>query len=146
MAPAGDIYQAGTLSGNPLAMAAGVATLDRLMEGEVYQHLEARGVQLQAGLERAASAAGVPVCVQRVGSMLTAFFTTGPVTDFGTAKTSDTEAYGRFFRGMVERGVHLAPSQFEVAFISAAHTAEDIDRTVEAATGVVGGVQVAEGE
>ncbi|GAB4247922.1 MAG: glutamate-1-semialdehyde 2,1-aminomutase [Thermoleophilia bacterium] len=137
VAPAGNIYQAGTLSGNPLAMAAGIATLDVLAGGDAYAVLEGRGARLQEGLEAAARAAGVPVCVQRVGAMLTVFFTAGPVTDFATAKRSDTERYGAFFRGMLERGIYLAPSQFEAAFLSVAHTEDDIDQTVAAAAAVL---------
>ena len=137
VAPAGSIYQAGTLSGNPLAMAAGIATLDVLAGGDAYAVLEGRGARLQEGLEAAARAAGVPVCVQRVGAMLTVFFTAGPVTDFATAKRSDTERYGAFFRGMLERGIYLAPSQFEAAFLSVAHTEDDIDLTVAAAAAVL---------
>lgn len=137
IAPAGEIYQAGTLSGNPLAMAAGVATLDALQSGDAYQVLEERGARLEKGLVEAAAAVGEPVTVQRVGSMLTMFFTPGEVTDFASAKTSDTERFARFFRGMLERGVYLAPSQFEAAFVSTAHTEEDIDRTAEAAAAVL---------
>jgi glutamate-1-semialdehyde 2,1-aminomutase len=137
VAPAGDIYQAGTLSGNPLAMAAGIATLDQLADGGVYQLLEERGEQLEKGLARAAAQSGVPVSLQRVGSMMTMFFTPGEVTDFASAKTSDTELFASFFRGMLERGVYLAPSQFEAAFISAAHTPEDIERTGQAASEVL---------
>lgn len=138
VAPAGPIYQAGTLSGNPLAMAAGVATLDVLRSGDSYEVLEARGARLEAGLGAAAEAAGVPARVQRVGAMLTTFFTDRPVTDFPSAKTSDTERYGAYFRGMLERGVYLAPSQFEAAFLSTAHTEADIERTIDAAREVLG--------
>ncbi|MHB1345457.1 MAG: glutamate-1-semialdehyde 2,1-aminomutase, partial [Thermoleophilia bacterium] len=140
VAPAGSIYQAGTLSGNPLAMAAGVATLDVLRTGDSYAVLEARGAQLEAGLVAAAEAAGIPARVQRVGAMLTTFFTDRAVTDFPSAKTSDTERYGAFFRGMLERGVYLAPSQFEAAFLSTAHSEADIERTVEVATDVLNGL------
>jgi glutamate-1-semialdehyde 2,1-aminomutase len=140
VAPAGDIYQAGTLSGNPLAMAAGLATLKQLRQGDVYGELEARGAELEAGLIAAAAEAGVPATVQRVGSMLTTFFTPGEVTDFASAKTSDTDLFSDFFRGMLERGVYLAPSQFEAAFISAAHTREDVSRTCEAAAEVLRGL------
>lgn len=138
VAPAGPIYQAGTLSGNPLAMAVGVATLDVLRSGDSYAVLEARGARLEAGLTAAAEAAGVPARVQRVGAMLTTFFTDRPVTDFPSAKASDTERYGSFFRGMLERGVYLAPSQFEAAFLSTAHTEADIERTIETAGEVLG--------
>ena len=141
VAPAGDIYQAGTLSGNPLAMAAGIATLETLRGSTAYAVLEERGAQLQAGLEQAAADAGVPVRVQRVGSMLTMFFAEDAVTDFDTAKLSDTARFGRFYRGMLERGVYLAPSQFEACFLSVAHTAADIDRTVAAAADVMLGLE-----
>ncbi len=141
VAPAGSIYQAGTLSGNPLAMAAGVATLDVLAAGGAYEKLESLGARLETGLVAAAAKASVPARVQRVGAMLTTFFTAEPVTDFPSAKTSDTERYGRFFRGMLERGVYLAPSQFEVAFLSTAFTESDIDRTVEAAAEVLSGLE-----
>ncbi|GAB4261273.1 MAG: glutamate-1-semialdehyde 2,1-aminomutase [Thermoleophilia bacterium] len=133
VAPAGDIYQAGTLSGNPLAMAAGVATLDALREEGVYEYLEERGAQLEEGLRAAARDAGVTATVQRVGAMLTTYFTEGPVTDFESAKRSDTGFFARFFQGMLERGVYLAPSQFEAAFLSLAHSPEDVDLTIGAA-------------
>jgi glutamate-1-semialdehyde 2,1-aminomutase len=136
VAPSGDIYQAGTLSGNPLAMAAGIATLDVLRHGEAYAQLEERGEALAMGLRAAAAEKGVPVRVQGVGSMMTLFFTEAPVTDFASAKLSDTSRYGAYFRGMAERGVYLAPSQFEAAFVSLAHTPEDIETTVAAASAV----------
>jgi len=127
VAPAGPVYQAGTLSGNPLAVAAGLAMLRHLKaHPEVYDRLEAMGAKL-------AAAAPKGVAVNRVGSMFTYFFTDGPVTDWESAKTCDTGKFGRFFRGMLERGIYLAPSQFEAAFISAAHTEEDVQRTVSAA-------------
>jgi len=141
VAPAGSIYQAGTLSGNPLAMAAGVATLDVLAAGSAYETLESLGARLEVGLIAAAAKAAIPARVQRVGAMLTTFFTAEPVVDFPSAKTSDTDRYGRFFRGMLERGVYLAPSQFEVAFLSTAFTESDIDRTVEAAAEVLSGLE-----
>jgi glutamate-1-semialdehyde 2,1-aminomutase len=134
VAPLGPVYQAGTLSGNPLAMAAGLATLRCLKEFSPYAELERRGQKLEEGLRQAAAAAGVPCTVNRVGSMLTAFFNAEPVTDWPSAKQSDTERYARFFRAMLEQGVYLAPSQFECAFLSIEHTDEVIDRTVEAAT------------
>jgi glutamate-1-semialdehyde 2,1-aminomutase len=127
VAPAGPIYQAGTLSGNPLAVAAGLAALRHLKaHPEIYQRLE-----MAAGELCAAAPAGVTV--NRVGSMFTFFFTDGPVTDYESAKRSDTARFGRFFRAMLERGIYLAPSQFEAAFVSAAHTDEDIERTIAAA-------------
>ena len=133
VAPLGGVYQAGTLSGNPLAVAAGLATLRRLADPAVYARLGALGSRLQEGLEEAARAAGIPVTVNRVGSMLTAFFTEGPVTNYSSAKRSDTARYGRFFHAMLERGVFLAPSQFEAAFVSLAHGDADLDAVVAAA-------------
>jgi glutamate-1-semialdehyde 2,1-aminomutase len=131
--PAGPVFQAGTLSGNPLAMAAGVATLRELRERPPYAKLETLSAKLADGLGRAAAAAGVPHRVQRVGSMLTLFFTATPVTDYDSAKTSDTARFARFFWAMMDRGVYLPCSQFEAAFVSAAHTEADIARTVAAA-------------
>ena len=133
VAPLGGVYQAGTLSGNPLAMAAGVETLSLLQAPGFYADLEAKGQRLADGLVEAAAASRVPAQTNRVGSMLTTFFTGVAVTDYATAKTSDTKRYGVFFRAMLDRGVSLAPSQFEAAFISAAHSAEDLDATVAAA-------------
>lgn len=133
VAPSGPVYQAGTLSGNPVAMAAGLAVLNELQKPGVYQRLEDLSAQLEAGLRSAASDAGVPVTVNRVGSMLTCFFTDAPVTDYASAKRSDTARYARFFWAMAERGVYLAPSQFEAAFVSLAHAPNDIEATVSAA-------------
>jgi glutamate-1-semialdehyde 2,1-aminomutase len=133
VAPLGGIYQAGTLSGNPLAMAAGIATLEALQAPGTYEALEATSGRLAEGLAAAAAKAGLRTQVNRVGSMLTGFFTATPVTDYATAKTADATRYGVFFRAMLERGVSLAPSQFEAAFVSLAHTPEDIDRTLAAA-------------
>jgi glutamate-1-semialdehyde 2,1-aminomutase len=133
MAPAGPVYQAGTLSGNPLAMAAGCAALRLLYGGDAYARLEALAAPLAEGLEAAAAAAGVPARVARVGSMLTLFFTDAPVVDYDTARTADTGRYARFFHGMLERGVYLPPSQFEVCFVSLAHTEADVEATVQAA-------------
>lgn len=126
VAPLGGVYQAGTLSGNPLAVAAGLATLRALAEHGVYRRLETLGAALEEGLETAAREAGVPVTVNRVGSMLTAFFAEGPVTDFASAKRSDTSRYAKFFHGMLSRGIFLAASQFEAAFVSLAHSEADI--------------------
>jgi glutamate-1-semialdehyde 2,1-aminomutase len=131
--PAGPVFQAGTLSGNPLAMAAGLATLRQLHEDPPYARLEALGRRLADGLADAARAAGVPHQVARVGSMWTLFFNAEPVTDYETAKKSDTARFGRFFWAMMDRGVYLPCSQFEAAFLSAAHTEEHIDQTVAAA-------------
>ncbi|MBN1346063.1 MAG: glutamate-1-semialdehyde 2,1-aminomutase [Phycisphaerae bacterium] len=133
LSPLGPVYQAGTLSGNPLAMAAGIAMLEALGDPGVYNDLEARSARLAEGLEQAARGAGVPTFHTRVGSMMCTFFTDGPVTDYTSAKRCDTEAYGRFFHSMLEGGVYLAPSQFECAFVSTAHTDELIARTIEAA-------------
>jgi glutamate-1-semialdehyde 2,1-aminomutase len=133
VAPLGGVYQAGTLSGNPLAMAAGVETLTLLQAPGVYAELEAKGERLARGLHDAAVACGVPARVNRVGSMLTAFFTDGPVEDFASVKKADAARYGVFFRAMLKRGVSLAPSQFEAAFVSLAHTTEDVDATIAAA-------------
>ena len=133
VAPLGPVYQAGTLSGNPLAMAAGIETLSLLRRPGVYEGLERMAARLEEGLRRAAADAGVPAQVNRVGSMLTGFFTATPVTDADTARTTDTAAYGAFFRGMLARGVALAPSQFEAAFVSTAHGEEEIRATVAAA-------------
>jgi len=132
VAPLGPVYQAGTLSGNPLAVTAGLAALTALDRSGVYERLERLGALLEAGIAGAARAAGVPVTVNRVGSMLTTFFTAGPVTDYASARTADTKRYARFFHAMLERGVYLAPSQFEAAFVSLAHTEEDIERAGQA--------------
>jgi len=133
VAPLGGVYQAGTLSGNPLAMAAGIETLTLLQAPGFYADLEAKGRRLADGLAEAAAAARILTQTNRVGSMLTSFFTGVPATDYAAAKTSDTARYGLFFRAMLERGISLAPSQFESAFISAAHSSEDLDATVAAA-------------
>ena len=132
IAPLGSVYQAGTLSGNPVAVAAGLQTLKILKQNNPYAQLERLSAKLETGLREAAAQAGVVSTINRVGSMITAFFTEGPVTDWPSAAESDTGRYGRFFRAMLEEGVYLAPSQFECAFISVAHTDELIDRTVEA--------------
>jgi glutamate-1-semialdehyde 2,1-aminomutase len=132
ISPLGPVYQAGTLSGNPLAVAAGLATLRALEHPDVYERLERMGARMAADIEAAARAAGVPVTVNRVGSMLTAFFCEGPVRDYAGARRADTARYARFFHGMLERGVFLAPSQFEAAFVSLAHTERDLDDTARA--------------
>ena len=131
--PAGRVFQAGTLSGNPLATAAGIATLDLLRELDPYPQLESLSTRLAEGLHQAATNAGIPHCVQRVGSMLTLFFNPGPIQNWDDAAECDTELFGRFFWQMIERGVYLPCSQFEAMFVSAAHDEELIDRTVEAA-------------
>jgi glutamate-1-semialdehyde 2,1-aminomutase len=133
VAPAGPVYQAGTLSGNPLAMTAGLVTLRRLRDGSVYERLEESGRRLCEALAEAAREAGVRTVTNRVGSMFTTFFTDAEVTDWPSAAKSDRERYGRFFHAMLEEGIYLAPSQFEAAFIGIAHTDELLDRTVEAA-------------
>jgi glutamate-1-semialdehyde 2,1-aminomutase len=130
LAPGGPVYQAGTLSGNPLATAAALSVLRRLRNPEVYARLEASGERLAAGLREAG--AGEPVCVQRVGAMATLFFREGPVRSFGDAEASDTERYAAWFRHLLERGVYVAPSQFEAMFLSTAHAESEIDLTVEA--------------
>ena len=137
IAPQGPVYQAGTLSGNPLAMAAGIATLKQLQKKGVYEKLEARSAQLCAGLARAAAAAGVPAQVDHVGSMVGMFFCPDPVRSFDDAKTCDLPLFAKFYQGMRQEGIYLAPSQFEALFVSAAHTREQIDRTVAAARKVL---------
>ena len=134
VAPEGPVYQAGTLSGNPLAMAAGLATLQALeREPEIYDRLEAYGARLQEGLAATLDAAGVPHTINRVGSMLTVFFTEGPVSGFETASKTDTAAFRRFFHALLEGGVYWPPSAYEAAFVSAAHGDEDLERTLAAA-------------
>ncbi|HSF07649.1 MAG TPA: glutamate-1-semialdehyde 2,1-aminomutase [Methylomirabilota bacterium] len=126
VAPLGGVYQAGTLSGNPLAVAAGLATLRVLRQGDPYGQLERAGAQLERGLRMAAEKVGIPLTVNRVGSMLTGFFTDGPVMDYASARGADTARYARYFHAMLSRGVYVAPSQFEAAFVSLAHTEADL--------------------
>ncbi len=133
IAPSGPVYQAGTLSGNPLAMSAGIATLRILQRPGVWASMEAGVDRLTAGIGMAAQASGVPIQQTRVGTMFCTFFTDTPVRDWPSAKTSDTARFGRFFMAMLERGVYLAPSQFEAAFFSTAHTDEVVDKTIQAA-------------
>ena len=133
VAPLGPVYQAGTLSGNPLAMAAGIVTLQALQDRAAYQQLEVRAIQLEDGLRRAAAEAEVTTRINRVGSMLTLFFSGQPVSDYATAKRSDTNRYAAFFRQMLDRGVLLAPSQFEAMFVSLAHGDDEIVATITAA-------------
>jgi glutamate-1-semialdehyde 2,1-aminomutase len=134
VAPLGPMYQAGTLSGNPLAMAAGHAQIRYLRDHkEIYSQLENLGAQLVAGVAAAAKDAGVPMTYNRVGSMFTWFFTPGPVTGWESAARSDVDAFARFFRAMLENGVYLPPSQFEAAFLSAAHSDKEVQQTIAAA-------------
>lgn len=134
VAPLGPMYQAGTLSGNPLAMAAGYATLRHLREHkEIYSKLDKLSAELVAGVAAAAKESGIPMTQNRVGSMFTWFFAAGPVTGWDSAAKSDTEAFGRFFRAMLENGIYLPPSQFEAAFMGAAHTEHDVQQTIAAA-------------
>ncbi|MBI6547184.1 MAG: glutamate-1-semialdehyde 2,1-aminomutase [Cyanobacteria bacterium NC_groundwater_1444_Ag_S-0.65um_54_12] len=138
VAPSGPVYQAGTMSGNPLATAAGIATLRALAEPGVYARLDRVAKRLADGLMAIAAAVGVPLHVQRVGSMLTAFFTDQTVIDWQTAKKCDTAAFAIFHRGMRERGIYLPPSQFEAWFVSLAHFEPEVDATLEAANGALG--------
>jgi glutamate-1-semialdehyde 2,1-aminomutase len=140
VAPLGPVYQAGTLSGNPLAVAAGLATLAALRQGDPYARLEALGARLEKGLRAAARQAGVALTVNRVGSMLTGFFTGDPVTDYATARRADTKRYARFFHAVRERGVYVAPSQFEAAFVSLAHSEADLEMAGRAAAEAMAGL------
>jgi glutamate-1-semialdehyde 2,1-aminomutase len=132
LAPLGGVYQAGTLSGNPLAMTAGIETLKLLKEEGTYQHLEEKAAYLCGEAEKIARTSGAPTSFTRVGSMFCTFFTTGPVIDYASAKQSDTEAFRRYFWALLEGGVYIAPSQFEAGFLSLAHTDEDIEKTLAA--------------
>ncbi|MGD0472502.1 MAG: glutamate-1-semialdehyde 2,1-aminomutase [Candidatus Velthaea sp.] len=133
LSPEGPVYQAGTLSGNPLAMAAGIATLRALRDDAVYEHFERIGSRLMDGLENVFVKHGVPHTATRAGSMFGFFFAPGPVTNLTSAKMSDVTFYGKFFHGMLDRGIYLAPSQFEAGFLSTAHSETHIDRTIAAA-------------
>ncbi len=137
IAPTGSVYQAGTLSGNPLAMAAGTATLQLLDRPGVYDELERKAAKLAGGLAAAARQAEIPVQLHRVGAMMTLFFNDQPITDEASAKTSDTTLYARYFNELLDRGIYFAPSQFECAFPSLAHEDADIDATIEAAAEVL---------
>jgi len=143
VAPVGPMYQAGTLSGNPLAMAAGCAMLKQLRDrkNEIYPRLEKLSGELVEGVTAAAKEAGVPLCHNRVGSMFTWFFQNGPVTDWESASKSDTEAFGKFFRAMLDAGIYLPPSQYEAAFLGIAHTEEDVQRTIAAAKQAFAGMK-----
>jgi glutamate-1-semialdehyde 2,1-aminomutase len=143
VAPLGPMYQAGTLSGNPLAMAAGCAMLKQLRDrkGEIYPQLEKLSGELVEGVAAAAKDASIALCHNRVGSMFTWFFNPGPVTDWDSASKSNTEEFGKFFRGMLDNGVYLPPSQYEAAFLGAAHTEEDVQRTIAAAKQAFAGMR-----
>ena len=133
VAPSGPVYQAGTLSGNPLAVAAGLKTLEILRRPGTYERLEALGKRLAEGIGTQAKQGGIPLVVNRIGSMMTAFFSRNPVTDYASAKMSDTGMFARFFSVLLDKGVYFPPSQFEAFFVSTAHTEEDIDRAVSLA-------------
>ncbi len=133
VAPAGPVYQAGTLSGNPLAVTAGIAVLQVLRQDGVYDELERKSMALEQGLREAAREAGVEVCINRVGSLLCSFFTGEKVIDYATANSSNTARFAAFFKSMLKRGIYLAPSQFESAFISLVHGENEIEYTIEAA-------------
>jgi glutamate-1-semialdehyde 2,1-aminomutase len=133
VSPLGGVYQAGTLSGNPLAVSAGLAAIRALADRRAYARLETLGTQVEQGLRDGARKAGVPLAVNRVGSMLTAFFCAGPVRDYASARGADTARYARFFQAMLDRGVYLAPSQFEAAFVSLAHSDADLELAARAA-------------
>jgi glutamate-1-semialdehyde 2,1-aminomutase len=141
VAPQGPVYQAGTLSGNPLAMAAGIATLKQLQKKGFYEALEKKSARLAQGLARAAAAAGVPAQVDHVGSMLGIFLCDRPVRSFADAKRADLDRFARFYQGMRAAGVYIAPSQFEALFVSAAHTTAQIDRTIAAARAVLAAIK-----
>jgi len=133
VAPAGPVYQAGTLSGNPLAVAAGLKTLEILRRPGLYERLDSLTGKLTSGLIAESARLGVALTVNRVGSMFTAFFTPGPVSDYASAKKSDTAAYGLFFSFLLEAGVYFPPSQFEAAFVSTSHSEGDVAATLQAA-------------
>ena len=134
VAPSGPVYQAGTLSGNPLAMAAGITMLQTLRKNPgIYKKLDAKSARLERGMGDIIKEHRLPLTQNRVGSMFTLFFTATPVTDYASAKTSDTKKFGSYFKNMLNRGIYLAPSQFEAAFISSAHSTKDLDATIHAA-------------
>ncbi len=132
LSPGGGVYQAGTLSGNPLAMSAGIATLKLIQEEGFYQQIEEKSAYLEKGLQQVTENSPVTTCRQRVGGMFCTYFQDGPVTSFTDALKSDTEIFGQFFRNMLDQGINLAPSQFEAGFMSIAHSTEDLDRTIAA--------------
>jgi glutamate-1-semialdehyde 2,1-aminomutase len=133
LAPLGPVYQAGTLSGNPLAMAAGLATLRELESTDAFARLEHAGARLESGMKAVAAAHAVPMQFQRIGSMFCGYFTDRPVWNLNDALTSDRTRFGKFFHAMLDQGVYLAPSQFEAGFLSTAHSDADIDLTIAAA-------------
>jgi glutamate-1-semialdehyde 2,1-aminomutase len=133
VAPAGPMYQAGTLSGNPLAVAAGLTTLRILRQPGVFEGIEAKTARLIAGIAEAAASAGIPVQTTHAGTLGCVFFNDQPVTDWDSAATSDTARFATYFHGLLSRGVYVAPSQYEAIFVSAAHTDADIDATIAAA-------------
>ncbi len=137
LAPLGPVYQAGTLSGNPVAMAAGIAALEELLDGKAHEQLEINGAQLEAGMKDAAKSANVPMQFNRCGSMFCGYFTAAPVHNLADAMHSDRERFKKFFHAMLDAGIYLAPSQFEAGFISTAHTATDIEKTVRAAAQIL---------
>jgi glutamate-1-semialdehyde 2,1-aminomutase len=140
LSPVGPVYQAGTLSGNPIAMVAGLALMAELAKPGVYDELERKGARLEAGLRAAVGAAGIDAFLTRVGAMACMFFTPETVRDWPSASTSDTGLYAAYFRGMLERGIVLAPSQFEATFVGLAHSDEDIDAMTSAAAEVLAGL------
>jgi glutamate-1-semialdehyde 2,1-aminomutase len=137
LAPTGPVYQAGTLSGNPLAMAAGLAALEELSKRNAYVQLEELGAALEAGMKQSAKTAKIPMQFNRVGSMFCGYFTERPIHNLADAMTSDRARFAKFFHGMLDRGIYIAPSQFEAGFISTAHTADDIQKTIDAAKDVL---------
>ena len=137
LAPAGPVYQAGTLSGNPLAMAAGLATLQSLKNCNPYAELEKRGKQWVLGMRKAATKAGVNAVIDHCGSMVGMVFTTGPVNNYADGQRADTEMFKRYFRGMLDAGIYIAPSAFEVGVLSTAHTQEIVEETVASASCVL---------
>jgi glutamate-1-semialdehyde 2,1-aminomutase len=141
VAPAGPMYQAGTLSGNPLAMTAGIETLKAIQEPGVWDKMEAAGAQLIEGLTQAAKKAGIPVTVNRIGTMFGLFFQEGPVINWETASRSNTDRFARYFQLMLENGVYIAPSQYEAGFLSTAHGPAEIEATIAAAEKAMAGLK-----
>ena len=133
LAPLGPVYQAGTLSGNPIATAAANATLDILTKGDCYEKLEASSAKLEAGLADAAKSAGVDITINRVGSIMSCFFTDKPVRNFADVQATDIGTFKKYFAAMLNQGIYLAPSAYEAMFVSLAHSGQDIEKTIEAA-------------